>query len=412
MKIFYNLALFFVALIALPKLLYQYFIRKKYRTSLSKRLGKEFPLIEKRDRYLVWLHAVSVGETRAIAPLAKVLKNELDNPLILISSVTETGHAEAQRAIPFADYHVYLPFDFSWMIEPIVKRTSPDLVVLCESDFWFNFLHTAKKKGAKIFLANGKLSEHSTHRFAWFRPFTKRLFGLLNRLCVQNQVYAKRFEHLGVPTKKISVTGNMKFDDNPSKLSVEELAAWKQHLGIKPGDFVLVIGSSHDPEEKLLLQQLEPLWKSGTPLKVLLVPRHPERFNAVAELLDAHQLTYQRFSKIQEGFSDYQVLLIDAMGVLRKCYQVADVAIVAGSFTHKVGGHNILEPLWYGVPVLYGPHMHAQPELEALMREYNILSELIQHPERRSEMGLLGKRLVEAMHGATYKTWLEIRSML
>lgn len=420
-SLLYEFALFVIALAAIPKFLYQMIFKGKYRGSLLKRFGGSFPIIKKGKRPLIWVHAVSLGETKAVAALVKNIKQDYKNPLIVFSTITETGYVEACRTIQ-ADYHVYLPFDFGWVIKSIVKRTAPDLVVLCESDLWYNFLNSSKQAGAKIVLVNGKLSVKSKERFVRFPFFARRLFSLIDLFCVQSKLYGARFKEVGVPDEKIVVTGNMKFDGDYSRLPSQQLEAWRSELGILPKDPVLVIGSTHHPEETLFLDALQPVWKSLPDLKVLFVPRHPERFSDVAALLQKADIDFRRLSEKNQTQRNCPVILIDAMGLLRKCYQLADVAIVAGSYTPKVGGHNILEPSWYGVPVVFGPHMYSQPDLLDLVTEYaagsqvgieDLSSELIglfKDPERRKAIGRGGLRLAADVHGATSKTLAEIKS--
>lgn len=411
----YECCLILISLIALPKFLYQMIVKGKYRGSFLKRLGSGFPLIKKDGRPLIWVHAVSLGETKAVAALVKEMKAKFNNPVIVFSTTTETGHVESCRSIS-ADHHVYLPFDFGWVINPIIRKIAPDLLVLCESDFWYNLLKSAKKAGAKTVLVNGKLSQKSMERFKKVSFFTEKLFSYIDLFCVQSHLYAKRFEEIGVPAQKIAVTGNMKFDGDYAKLPAQKLSDWRNELGIAPLDPVLVIGSSHHPEETQLLEALPPVWKQFPDLKVLLVPRHPERFNEVAGILQKKSINYRRLSEKKHNGLSAPVILIDAMGLLRKCYQLADVAIVAGSFTPKVGGHNILEPSWYGVPVIFGPHMHTQPDLVDLMKEYGagiqvepekLTDELLsffQESDRRKLLGDAGLRLASDVHGATGKT--------
>ncbi len=413
----YELVLWSLALIAFPKMLYHRFRHGKYRESLSKRLGIGFPIIKKKGRILIWIHAVSVGETQAIAPLVKMLKAKLKNPLIVVSSITETGHAEAERSIPQADYRVYMPFDFLFIIRSIVRSVRPDLVILSESDFWYNFLKTSKEVGASVVLANGKMSSSSMKRFSKFPLLAKRLFSFIDLICVQNEHYLQRFEKVGVAADKMSITGNLKFDGEYLKLPPDQLKAWKHQLGIGEGDHVLVIGSTHDPEEKMLLTVLKQVWKKFPRLKVVMVPRHPERFNEVAGILNSQNIPYSRFSQLGPNHpNDTRVILIDAMGLLRKCYQFADIAIVAGSFTSKVGGHNILEPTWYGVPVLFGPHMHAQTELADMVKSWGAgyqisleqlqetLHAMLSNPHERQKVGQAGLNMVAGINGATKKT--------
>ena len=422
MYFLYEIGLLLVSLVELPRMLYMRLFHKKYSHSLARKFGYHFPPINKNGRVLIWIHAISVGETKAVVAMAKLVKAELDNPFILISSTTETGHIEAQRSMPFADAHVYLPFDYGWIIKPIVRKVAPNLVILCESHFWYNFLTAAKAQGAKVALINGKISERSFRRFKNVPWFTKPLFAPFDALCIQSHHYEERFKSLGLSVDKMTVTGNIKFDDPHPKLSQEQVQELKLKFGLKQNDQVLVVGSSHDPEETLVLDAAKELWKRYPSLKVLLVPRHPERFNTVADLLEQRQIPFQRYTQLNG--SNAKVILIDTMGLLRKCYQLADVALVGGSYIQKVGGHNIVEPAWYGVPVVFGPYMHSQPELLDLVNDYqcgrqvpaeklqSTLEELFAHPDQRKTLGEAGQKLVNDMQGATRKTWLVLKSLL
>lgn len=422
--ILYEIVLWIIAILALPKTIFSFFYHKKYRESLLPRLGFRYPTFHKHPLPSIWIHAVSVGETKAIVPLARELNRRFpDNPLI-ISSVTETGHAEAKRSLPFADYHVYLPFDFCWLVHRIVKNAAPGLVLLCESDFWLNFLTQAKKRGAALALANGKMSERSMRRFGWIPFFSKHLFSLLDVICVQNVLYRSRYVGAGAPPEKLIVTGNLKLDEEYPQLSPQEVIDRRQKLGIQPNQPVLTIGSSHDPEEAFFLKVLKEIWKHTPNLRVILVPRKPEHFKEVAQLLEEERLRWISFTDISRRTGNEQVILIDAMGLLRMCYQLSDFALVAGSFTDKVGGHNILEPCWYGKPVLFGPHMHTQLELVELITQYGagiqITHELLQptlerwlkNPQEAQAIGAKGLTLVQELKGSTQRTLQAIEPLL
>ncbi len=414
-KIFYELGLIVLALVAMPMFLYRLIFEKKYRSNILHRLGFDFPKINKQNRPLIWIHAASIGETKAIATLAKKIKIEWDNPIILISSVTETGHAEALKSIPEADFHAYLPFDFGWIIRPIVKRIQPNLVILSESEFWFNFLDASKKNKAKVVLVNGKLSLRSLNRFSKFHWAVDPFFNSIDLFCVQGELYAERFRQLGIPQEKISVTGNLKFDEKDDSMPPEEREQWRNTLGIDSNRPILVLGSTHDPEEKLFLDQLEEVWKKFPSLAVIIVPRHKERFNEVASLLDAQKIPFAIFS-LKTPCEGKKVLLMDAMGVLRKCYQIANIAFVGGTYTPKVGGHSIIEPARYGVPVIYGPYMYSQPDMIELVQRYKAglqvpseavsatLIDLLSSPAKVSEMGASGLRMLADLQGITNKT--------
>lgn len=363
-SLFYNLCLAILALFALPKLLWQWGVLGKYRESLRARLGFSLPnFIPKKGQQVIWLHAVSMGETRALVPLFHLIRNACPNAAIVISTTTETGHAEAKRSMPQAQAHFFLPLDFSWIIRRLLNHIRPTTLILCESDFWYHLLKIAKEKQVLITLVNGKISERSCRRFQKVPFFTRRIFGNFDVLCVQSERHRERFLTLGISPEKIHVTGNLKLDASPQKMSIVESQALKERLGIQ--EQVLVIGSTHAPEEELILSALQSVWEKLPHLKVLIVPRHPERFTEVANLFQQKKIPFQRFS--QEKNHNHRLILIDAMGLLTQCYQIANLAFVGGSFVSHVGGHNIFEPVLYGVPTLFGPHLHSQLDLRELV---------------------------------------------
>lgn len=415
-NIFYEIGLWLLAILSIPKMLYNFLVYKKYRKSFLARLGVKFPIIHKLSGPLIWVHAISVGETKAIVALTRELKRHVAGCQIIVSSITETGHAEAKRSLPFADYHLYLPFDFKRIVRRVLGKASPDLVILCESDFWYNFLRFTKRQGASLMLVNGKLSERSQKHFSLLPSFSKRLFNLFDLLCIQNTLYQDRFIAAQAPENKMIVTGNLKFDEEYPQLSGEEIKQWKRKLGISLHHVVLTIGSTHAPEERLLLNILKDIWKEIPHLKVILVPRHPERFKEVFSLLKKEGIAAISFTEISRRTGEEKVLLIDAMGMLRMCYQLSDVALVGGSYTDRVGGHNILEPCWYEKPILFGPYMHKQVELVDLIKRYGagvqvgqeglrvILEQWLKDPVERMEIGKKGGHLIKDLKGSTKRT--------
>lgn len=349
-----------------------------------------------------------MGETRALIPLIPYLLQEGE---VVISCTTATGLAEAKKSIPQAVAHFHLPIDFSWTMRRLVDHLQPDLFLLCESDFWYQCLKNLKRHGAKIALINGKISEKSSARFQKIPYLTRSIFSLFDCLCVQNDLYLERFLSLGVPKERLYVTGNLKFDIAPPRLSDEEKAHFRSTFQILPSDRVVVIGSTHAPEEKELLTALKPVWQEIPNLKVLLVPRHPERFKEVDELL------------VEMNVESSRVFLVKAMGVLNICYQLAEVAIVAGSFTGAVGGHNIFEPVVFHVPVLFGPYMYTQPDLTAMVLQAQAgcqvtlqqlpaqLLLLLQNLQAYERMAQAGQILAETVRGSSKRTYTQVRAL-
>jgi 3-deoxy-D-manno-octulosonic-acid transferase len=412
----YNLSLLLLALLMLPKLLWQWCVHGKYRQNLKARLGISLPsFTPQKGQEVIWIHAVSMGETRAVILLFRKIRAAYPNSAVLISTTTETGHAEAKRSMPEADAHFFLPIDFSWSIRSVMQHLQPTRLILCESDFWYHLLKIAKERGVKIDLVNGKVSERSCRRFQKCAFFTRKLFAHFDLLCVQSDRYRDRFVSLGIPKKKIYVTGNLKFDSPAKKMEFSERAAFKESLGLATDDQVLVIGSTHAPEEDKILSALSSVWKKFPDLKVILAPRHPERFHEVAHLILQKGIDYCSLSGKKKG--NERLVLIDTMGKLNPCYQIADVAIVGGSYTAHVGGHNIFEPIVFGVPVLFGPHMHNQPDLEEIVltsgsgKKVNIeqlsenLIEILEKPDVRRNYAAACHRLSQSIQGATERTF-------
>lgn len=415
----YQVFLHLIAFLALPRYLYALWFQNKYRSSWRSKLGLNSALIKKNGSLLIWIHAVSLGETRAISALAKQLKTTYPQAQFVVSSGTETGHAEAKVAISFADHFIYLPFDFSWAIRKVLMNASPDLVILSETDLWFNFLSQAKRQGATVVVANAKISDKSLSRFLKLQFFSRPLMELCHHFCVQNGLYASRLKLLGVSDQRLTITGNLKFDQTFSLLTSQQIQDLKKRFGIDPQDVVIAIGSTHGMEEEAILKQLETVRKNFSSLKVIIAPRHPERFQEVAKVLKKMNLSFCSYSSVEEGKekpTNPSCILWDTMGKLQIGYQMANVAIVGGSFVSHVGGHNILEPSHFGIPVLFGPHMQKQKEFVDLVLKAQAgkqielkqipeaLQDLFSNEKLRLAMGESGLRLSQSNQGATART--------
>jgi len=337
----YNLIIFLGSLFALPKWL----TKAKYQGTILERFGFRLPKSHLKDS-AVWIHMVSMGETKIMAPIYKRLRASYPKAAIYLSNSTTTGQTEAKKSMPGADGYFLLPLDFSWVMNKLAKIIKPNLLILSESDFWLNQILAVKNGGGKVILLNGKISEKSARQFSKFARFSKKLFGAFDHLCIQSPEYADRF-HKIIPEAPLTITGNLKLAIEPKKLSAEEKTALREKLGIDETDRVITIGSSHENEEQLILSNLP------TSVKVLIVPRHPERFAKVKKLVQELQ--------------NPKWIVVDQMGVLTSCYQISEIAIVGGSFVPGIGGHNIYEPIQANIPVIFGPHMETQKELVDLI---------------------------------------------
>lgn len=351
----YGFGLVVYGLFQLPKYLFQAVRDPLCRSVLAGRLGLNRPQFgEGRPR--VWLHAVSLGEVRAAARLIE----QLGEVELLVSTLTVTGLAEAKRLFPSA-HVIPLPFDLSGLIRPLVRSFRPELLLVTETDYWFNFLDEAKRVGSRIVVVNGKVSQRSASRYQRMPWYSRRLFARIDRFCLQDRIYFDRFRSLGIPEERLVVTGNIKFDQRVDRLTPEECRALRRELLIPEGAPIIVAGSTHDPEERALIAALKLVWRAVPEMRLLIVPRHPERFEAVAPLCDG------RYSQRKKLKGEERTLLIDAMGMLCSCYQIATLALVAGSWTDRIGGHNILEPIHCSIPPIFGPYMHSQPTLERVV---------------------------------------------
>jgi 3-deoxy-D-manno-octulosonic-acid transferase len=412
----YQLCVILFFIIWLPKGIYSLVTTGKYKESFFKRFGKGFPKRKNKDEEIIWCHAVSLGEVKALAPLVKELKEHLPEATIIVTTVTQTGQDEAVKQLGDIANVTYLPFDLPFVIRPIVKKVKPNIVILTETDFWWNFLDAAKNNQAKVFLVNGKISSTSYKRLLKLSFFARRLFYLVDKICLQSNLYKARFLGLEVHPKKILVTGNLKFDADVTELDLEAKKNLYAHLNIKESDPVIVLGSTHEEEEEFLLKSLLPIKETFPSLKIIIVPRHPQRFAEAKSVCEKLSCPYSSYSELQDSKTAEDVIVVDAMGCLMPLYQIATVAIVAGSFTNRVGGHNILEPLHYGTPVVFGPHMFSQPDLVLLAKEYQAgwqiknkevaqsILKLLKEPDFRHELGQKGKDLCLDLKGSVKKT--------
>lgn len=359
-------------------------IKGKKHPALLQRIGFFLPKTIQKGG--IWIHAVSVGEVKAAVPLFKCLKKEYPEKDIIITTTTATGYEESKRSLKGADAFLYSPIDFSFVVRKFVKRLQPSLYILVEGDFWPNLLKELK---CKIFLVSGRVSQRTASRWKMFPSFANKMFSRFDLLCVQSEEYAKRFFPFG--GDKVRVTGNLKFDIEPEKTEVD-----------LPKDFITIC-STHAPEEEKLLDCLQGRWR------IFLAPRHPERFDEVADLLKKKGILFARFSQTGWNLRTERVLLMDVMGQLGTCYANSQLAIVGGSFIPGIGGHNVLEPCVYGCPSLFGPYTFAQGSLvqKVLELEAGKQSSFESILEDVTE-GRCAKFSVESLRGATSKTWQEI----
>lgn len=416
---FWDVSMAILALVALPRFVFRFRKNPLFKKALLQKLGLNFPVVSKGTK-VIWVHAISMGEVKAVAKLVEQLKARHPGHEILFSTTTLTGHEEAKKCIKQAKEVVFLPFDISFIVKKVLSRINPELVVLVESDFWYQFMKAAKRGGARIVLVNGKLSEKSQKGYSGIPGLSKNLFHWIDLYLLQSIDYVDRFLSIGIPQEKIQTTGNLKLDNETKLITEEKRESTIEKLGLKREGKTIVFGSTHPGEEAIALDACERLLKMTPAIKIILVPRHPERFDSVADMIAKRNIPFYRYSHCGPLKNNEQVILVDAMGILGSLYQISDIAVVCGSFIETVGGHNIIEPLAFNVPLVFGPHMHKQPEFTLLVNRYKAgvqvdakalsgeLERLIFDEEACRRLGSQGLKLVNENRGATERTANEI----
>ena len=345
--VLYNVLLAVTVVVAAPWIAYQLLAVSRRKEGISQRLGNS----PANPGSPVWFHAVSVGEVRAVTPVMEELAKRLKNASrMVLSTVTVTGQETARRECLFAENIFYFPLDFPLAVSRAFARIGPSMFITAETEFWPNFLFGCFKRGVPVVVVNGRISDRSFSRYMRFRWFFHPFLRGVSLFLMQSDEDARRILAMGAAEESVEVTGNTKYDVKPvpAELPVE-VRNWAE------SSFLLVAGSTHGGEEEIILNALEMTGLSDVRLAV--VPRHPERFDEVAGLLLDRNIPFVRLSGLTAGRRiSEKVLLVDAMGVLDAFYSVAGAAFVGGSLV-PVGGHNLLEPAMYGVPVLTGPNL-------------------------------------------------------
>ena len=345
MRLLYSLAWVAILPFAFLHLLRRAWRQPEYLRHWGERLG--FAPVAPGKRPLIWLHAVSVGETRAAAPLVRALLMRHPGHAILLTHATPTGRATGGELFGDSVIQAYLPYDFPPLLWLFLRHTRPVMGVIMETEIWPNLYAACARRGIPLFLVNARLSEKSARGYARFRSLVAPALRSLAGIAAQTESDARRLRDLGA--ERVAISGNVKFDVTPPA-DTEERAQGLRELF--RGRFVYLAASTREGEEALILAAAG---LEIPDLLLVLVPRHPQRFDAVARLLEEHKLAYVRRSANQPPHSETQVFLGDSMGELAAYYAAADVAYVGGSLL-PLGGQNLIEAAAAGCPALIGPH--------------------------------------------------------
>jgi 3-deoxy-D-manno-octulosonic-acid transferase len=441
MYFFYSLLIALGAVVASPYLFFKNQRTQKSLRYISERFGDVPPKVIPKSAGCIWLHAVSVGEVLAALPLARKLKDTFPGRPLLISTVTVTGQKVARERFDFADGIFYFPFDWAWVVRRVLRAIKPACIVVVETEIWPNFLREARRAGASVIFANGRISERSFRRHQRalntlgfvLRGFYKSVLSNASLFLMQSEGDAQRVLALGAPPDRVMVTGNIKYDSQvPPENPIETwLANSVARQGRRP---LIVAGSVTSGEEPLVLIAFGVLQGQMPNALLVLAPRKPDRFDAAARHIEESQRAFVRRSQIDlarsadantEVFTPgASVFLLDSIGELAGLYRLADAVFVGGSLV-PAGGHNILEPAGFAKPPLFGPSMENFQSVAAMFLARGAARqvenpedlgvawiELIQGKEQGDRMGEIARALVEENRGATDRTIQEILKIL
>lgn len=377
-------------------------LRKRW---LKERFGLYEGMPKAGRQKRVWVHAVSVGEVIASVVLIKKLKERYPSLEVVVSTVTDTGQKVAGERIGTLAKIVYVPFDLPVAIGNALDRINPSLFIIMETELWPAMIGAAHRRNVPVVLMNGRISEGSFKGYSKLKLFLRSVLNNMDLLCVQNELYAERLRLLGAAPQKVKVIGSFKFDTTPSA----HLPQWTTLL---QGP-VIIAGSTHRPEEELILNVYAQLKNDFPKLNIIVAPRHPERFKEVEELIRQKGLDYVKRSEMSDktSLSSGLVILLDVIGELASTYGAADLAIMGGTFIEH-GGQNPLEPAYWEKAIVCGPHMENFPFIEefyirggALEADastlYQHIKELLASPEKMASMGKMAKELYQKNAGAT-----------
>ncbi len=408
--------------------------RQKFLGLVSRRVG---------NRPCLWLHAVSVGEVLQLQPVLDSLADARPDLELVISTTTQTGFDVARQRYPGRTVF-YFPFDFSWAVNAALRRINPTAIALVELELWPNFVFAAAKQRIPLALVNGRISERSYHGYRRIFHLMRAMLLRINLLAVQSGTYAHRLIDLGADPATVHVTGSIKFDRVETSRANPRTAELRQFFGLRGDETVFIAGSTQDPEERLAIESYLSLCAKHPRLRLILVPRHKERFDEVAQLVTQEfKLLLLRRSSVKSspclplslspglvptsestrnrtGKSPHleipPILLLDTLGELSSCWGLASIAFVGGSLTQR-GGQNMIEPAGYGAAVLFGPNTWNFKDVVELLLSHEAalivrsgadltarLDELLSDPPRATALGDRSRDLVTAQRGATART--------
>ncbi len=382
-------------------------------------------------RDAIWFHAVSVGETLAVAKLVRGIRERWPERPIFVSHVTPAGREVGEKRLPSVAGRFYLPLDWQWSVRRVLKVVRPAMLVIAETELWPNLVRAAREAGARVVLVNARISDRSLLGYRLFRPFFRRVLQQIDWIGAQTPLDRDRFQALGARPERLSVVGNIKFD-----AEVPQLGSLAGRLGqgfaVAGRGPVVIAASTMPDEEALVVQAWEQIRRKHPRALLILAPRHPERFELVANILINQGVSFIRRTRIPAGeqelaatIRDAEVLLLDTIGELAGIFGLADVVFIGGSLV-PAGGHNLVEPALWGRPIIFGPHMENFRDAAGLFLRSRAAIQvgdsselacetlsLLADATHRQQLGQAAQALAERESGATRRIldqiapWLE-----
>jgi len=416
----YNTLLTLGLILSSPFFAFKILTSTRYRSGMSQRLGISYKSVFKNvgDEEPLWIHAASVGEVLGSLPIIKGIRQANPALPILLSTMTASGNDMAKERAPGVNTITFFPLDHPWAVRRTISLVNPRAFLVAETEIWPNFLMELGRRRIPIMLFNGRISTRSHQWYKRFRFFLKSPLSAISAFCMQSNVDAQRIIEMGANPERVTVSGNIKFDQASPEITQGEKEALLQTLGIHTGQPILIAGSTHRGEEEFMLKVLRRLSPEYPDLVLILAPRHLERVREVEILLTREKISWKQKTQLQgkgEGRGP-RVILLDTLGELCKFYSIGTLIFVGGSLV-RVGGHNILEPLFFKKPVLFGPFMDHFREIsdEVLRRGAGFqikeadqmvihAKTLLENPSLRSNMGKCGFEIIKENRGATRKT--------
>jgi len=374
----------------------------------------------------IWIHAVSVGEVIASIPIIKKIKKVYPFKKIVLSTITSTGNDTARQKIPEIDFLIYFPYDFFFIVKKVISVIDPCIFIHTETEIWPNLLFFLHQKAIPSVIVNGRISSKSCRRYKLFRWFFKKVFNKVSVFGMQSLVDYQRVIDIGADPQKVLITGNMKFDQRTPDISDRYKEELLNGLNLGLEDKIFIAGSTHWPEEGIILEVFQQLIKEYSNLILILAPRHPERFSEIEKLVKKKGLTVYRKSQIKKHQHSLrsQVILLDTIGELAQFYSIGDIIFVGGSLVN-IGGHNILEPLVYKKPVIFGPYTQNVSEFVNIVIEAGAgilvntkddllfqAQKLLSNKEEAQLRGERGFQVIKVSQGATEKNFAIIKRFL